>query len=110
MGDLVYAPGVEHDVEPDTENENDEIHEKEETEEEASAESKNESSNKRAQRNARPVIALDESNISNYTIHDVLLPLPGFDITYPSNEVANWYTELLVVDGLTEMDFKQSVK
>lgn len=113
LGDLVYAPGHENDVEAETEIDQEEIPPKEEeAEPEASSvtESDDSSSRNRAQRNARKVIAIDAINIANYTIHDVLLPLPGYDITYPSNEVANWYTELLNADGLTELDFKRSVK
>lgn len=110
VGDLVYAPGsIDDDVDPEMEIEN-------ETPVEAKTDQPNEKdgdgekSNKKAQRNQRKVIFIDENNIHNYTINDVLLPLPGFDITYPANEVAKWYTELLRADGLSEMDFKQSTK
>lgn len=113
VGDLVYAsPGSdEEDIEADTEIVNDESQLKE-PENERSTEKEGDGGDckSRAQRNQRKVIAIDESNMQNYTINDVLLPLPGFDITYPSNEVAGWYTELLEADGLSELDFKQSVK
>ena len=33
----------------------------------------------------KPVV-LDETTVSQYTIYDVVLPLPGFDVIYPSNE------------------------
>ena len=33
----------------------------------------------------KPVV-LDETTVSKYSIYDVVLPLPGFDIIYPSNE------------------------
>ncbi|XP_032795180.2 uncharacterized protein LOC116931670 isoform X2 [Daphnia magna] len=55
-------------------------------------------------------IFIDKNNIHNYTIDDVVLPLPGYDITYPINEVAEWYRNLLLVDELTEMDFKREAK
>ncbi|XP_062611558.1 pseudouridylate synthase 7 homolog [Saccostrea cucullata] len=42
-----------------------------------------------------------KDNLSQYTIQDVLLPLPGFDIKYPDNEVGKWYTDFLEADGLT---------
>lgn len=112
VGDLVYVPGTcdpEVDVEMELMNEessalepaNDQSSEKE---------ADGEKSNAKAQRNQRKVMFIDENNINDYTINDIILPLPGFDITYPSNEVAGWYTELLQADGLTEMDFKQSTK
>ncbi len=113
VGDLVYAPGDEgDDSELQTEIDKDESQQEEaESEKAVEMEGDGAKKNKRkVQRNQRKVIFVDESNIDKYTINDVLLPLPGYDISYPSNEVADWYTELLAVDGLSEMDFKRSVK
>lgn len=113
VGDLVYAsPGSDEDgIEANTEIGNDALEAKEsENERSREKESDDGYSNSRAQRNKRPVITIDERNIDKHTIYDLLLPLPGYDITYPSNEAAGWYTELLAQDGLSEMDFKQSVK
>ena len=62
------------------------------------------------QRIKKKVILLDENNLSDYTIYDVVLPLPGFDVLYPTNEAGEWYTELLQADGLADSGFKQSVK
>jgi tRNA pseudouridine13 synthase len=31
-------------------------------------------------------LVLDESTVSQYTIYDVVYPLPGFDVIYPNNE------------------------
>lgn len=54
------------------------------------------------------VLFITEGNIHNYTINDILLPLPGSDDTiYPSNEVAGWYTDLLLMDGI--LDFKERI-
>ncbi len=116
VGDLVFAPGPSGDCEVDAEMEmmneesivvepeNDQSGDKEANRDK---EADSEKSNAKAQ---RKVIFIDENNIKDYTINDIILPLPGFDITYPANEVAGWYTELLEADGLTEMDFKQSTK
>ena len=51
---------------------------------------------------------LDESNIGNYNMYDVVLPLPGYDVIYPANEVAQWYNEQLETDEMS--GFKQNVK
>ena len=60
--------------------------------------------------NQREVIFIDENNLHNYTIYDAVLPLPGCNITYPANEVADWYKDLLLAEGLSEKDFNLSSK
>ena len=62
------------------------------------------------QRAKKRVILLDENNVKDFTIYDVVLPLPGFDVQYPTHEAGQWYTELLQADGLADSGFKQSVK
>ncbi|XP_032794685.2 pseudouridylate synthase 7 homolog isoform X1 [Daphnia magna] len=62
------------------------------------------------EKSQRKIILLDEGNIRNYTISDVMLPLPGIDGTYPLNEVANYNTNFLLKDGLLESDLKRAVK
>lgn len=51
-----------------------------------------------------------EENLSKYTIYDVVMPLPGYDIEYPNNEVKTWYKELLEEYGLSLEMPKQKVK
>ena len=36
-------------------------------------------------RRVTPTI-LEEKDVDQYTIHDVLLPLPGYDVIYPQNK------------------------
>lgn len=39
-----------------------------------------------------------------------MLPLPGYDVDYPNNEVKEWYKELLEEVGLSLDMPKQKVK
>lgn len=53
----------------------------------------------------------EEDILSNeYTIADVVLPLPGHDIFYPNNESAQWYNEYLTEDGMDPEDLKQNIR
>ncbi len=37
----------------------------------------------------------EEANSGNYTIFDVVLPTPGWDVTYPSNEIGQFYVDFM---------------
>lgn len=43
-------------------------------------------------------------------IFQVVLPLPGYNVEYPKNEIKEWYTELLEADGLNLNSLKHEVK
>lgn len=55
------------------------------------------------------VKALTAEECANYTIYDVVLPLPGYDITYPEN-MKDCYKEILEKYGLSLEMTKQKVK
>ncbi|KAG0319081.1 multisubstrate pseudouridine synthase 7 [Dissophora globulifera] len=43
---------------------------------------------------------LTADNVDQYTIYDVILPMPGFDVIYPTHALGDKYKELMAKDGL----------
>lgn len=58
---------------------------------------------------ARPLTKEDLAS-GKYSFYDMVLPLPGFDIKYPNNSVADIYRELLEKDGLSSEKLKTNNK
>lgn len=58
------------------------------------------------------VKALTKADVESntYSIFDVVMPLPGHDITYPTNEVSQWYAERLAQDDLSSEKLKRKHK
>ncbi|XP_064605575.1 pseudouridylate synthase 7 homolog [Liolophura sinensis] len=57
-----------------------------------------------------PPLVMTDDNVENYGIGDVVLPLPGYDVTLPENEVAEWYKQMLQDDGLSLEQFRHKNK
>ncbi|XP_028307355.1 pseudouridylate synthase 7 homolog [Gouania willdenowi] len=53
---------------------------------------------------------LTEEEAKSYSIHDVVMPLPGFDVIYPSHHIGEGYRELLSADGLDIDNMRHKVK
>ena len=58
----------------------------------------------------KKVKALKEEDLSKFTIHDVIMPLPGTDVAYPGGELGELYQEFLRRDGLDPTDFYRKQK
>lgn len=59
-----------------------------------------------------PVRALTEDDIQSgrFSIHDVVMPLPGYDVEYPKHSAKVWYEDLLSADGLEINNMRHKVK
>jgi len=51
------------------------------------------------------VRTLTEEDLHNYTIFDVIMPLPGTDVAYPGGKLGEKYREFLRMDGLDPDNF-----
>ncbi|XP_032893560.1 pseudouridylate synthase 7 homolog-like protein [Amblyraja radiata] len=52
------------------------------------------------------VVTAKDVESGNYSINQVVLPMPGNSIQYPSNKLTSWYQEALVRDGLQGCRFR----
>lgn len=59
---------------------------------------------------AQSVKVLSEEDLEKHSIHDIVLPLPGYDVKYPENKVKDWYKEILQEYGLELNMPKQKVR
>ncbi|XP_069484117.1 pseudouridylate synthase PUS7L [Ambystoma mexicanum] len=51
-------------------------------------------------------VTAEEEASNMYTIHQVVLPMLGYSVVYPSNKVGQWYREKLTSDGLQTCNFR----
>lgn len=58
---------------------------------------------------ARPLTG-EEAASGTYTIFDVVLPMPGYDVAYPANAVGEYYKEVMGRDGLDPHDMRRKWK
>ncbi|RIA96010.1 pseudouridine synthase [Glomus cerebriforme] len=56
------------------------------------------------------VKVLTEEDLKNYSIFDVVLPLPGYSVIYPDNNIFEKYKELMWKDHLDPREMRRNVK
>nr|XP_022908215.1 pseudouridylate synthase 7 homolog [Onthophagus taurus] len=99
VGDLVFCDDEEEEIE---QTENEEIENNENNDQENKVEENNVKNFSRKKK----VKLLTNDDLVNYNIYDVILPLPGYDVKYPNNKMAEYYKETLESYGLSvEMSF-----
>jgi tRNA pseudouridine13 synthase len=59
---------------------------------------------------APQVKTLAAEDLANYTIHDVIMPLPGRDVDYPGGVLGDRYRELITADGLDPANWSRPQK
>lgn len=55
---------------------------------------------------ARP-LSKEEAESGKWTVDDVVLPMPGFDVEYPKNEVYKTYESIMQLDGIDPLDMRK---
>lgn len=58
--------------------------------------------------NRKAKVLKTQADCDRHTIHDIVLPLAGYNILYPENELAHVYKEMMSVDGLDWSDLRRS--
>jgi len=59
---------------------------------------------------APKVVTLTEKDVANYTIFDIVMPLPGKDVAFPGSSLGELYREFLIKDGLDPDNFDRKQK
>uniref|UniRef100_A0A8C5SDB7 Pseudouridylate synthase 7 homolog n=1 Tax=Laticauda laticaudata TaxID=8630 RepID=A0A8C5SDB7_LATLA len=55
-------------------------------------------------------VHIEEVDVDNYTIHEVVMPLPGFDVIYPKHKIGESYKEMLASDNLDINNMKHKIR
>ncbi|MEJ1272514.1 pseudouridylate synthase 7 [Cricetulus griseus] len=53
---------------------------------------------------------IEEEDVNNYSIHDVVMPLPGFDVIYPKHKISEAYREMLAADNLDIDNMRHTIR
>ncbi|XP_036285595.1 pseudouridylate synthase 7 homolog isoform X2 [Pipistrellus kuhlii] len=53
---------------------------------------------------------IEEEDVNNYSIHDVVMPLPGFEVIYPKHKISDAYREMLTADNLDIDNMRHKIR
>uniref|UniRef100_UPI00402BBB46 pseudouridylate synthase 7 homolog n=1 Tax=Arvicanthis niloticus TaxID=61156 RepID=UPI00402BBB46 len=53
---------------------------------------------------------IEDGDVNNYSIHDVVMPLPGFDVIYPKHKISEAYREMLAADNLDIDNMRHTIR
>ncbi|KAJ6665732.1 hypothetical protein lerEdw1_002102 [Lerista edwardsae] len=55
-------------------------------------------------------VYIEEDEVDSYAIHDVVMPLPGFDVIYPKHKIGEAYKDILAADNLNISNMKHKIR
>ncbi len=55
-------------------------------------------------------ITQEDVDQNTYSINDVVMPLPGYDMTLPENTLKESYNKIMESDGFTIRNMKHKIK
>ncbi|CAM4481031.1 pseudouridylate synthase 7 homolog isoform X2 [Caretta caretta] len=55
-------------------------------------------------------VHIEEADVDSYTIHDIVMPLPGFDVIYPKHKIGDAYKEMLAADNLDISNMRHKIR
>ncbi|KAK3747764.1 hypothetical protein QZH41_008791 [Actinostola sp. cb2023] len=56
------------------------------------------------------ILTIEDVNSGKYSIHDVIMPVPGYDVTYPGYDAKQFYKDLMAQDGIDIDNLRHRVK
>ncbi|XP_075768170.1 pseudouridylate synthase 7 homolog isoform X2 [Pelodiscus sinensis] len=55
-------------------------------------------------------VHIEEADVDDYTLHDIVMPLPGFDVIYPKHKIGDAYKEMLAADNLDINNMRHKIR
>lgn len=64
----------------------------------------------RKDKNSHILVITSQDELSKYTMDDLVLPLPGYDVKYPQNGMMECYTKFMATHGFDPNDMRRKQK